>query len=157
MSPLKRKLKKLQTLGVIQNLGITPKSSEKTLGIFAELSLTHKRERGESMSYKEEHPYLIAPSDFRLDELEELGFEDISWKNDGCPFFENEKHGLNLHVDYQEELSDVPSDPFMRYHLLRYDYDIETKEYDQSGSNADLLISSNTFADIIKAIKEKLA
>lgn len=109
------------------------------------------------MSYKEEHPEWIAPTDFRLDELEKLGFEDISWKNDGCPFFENEKHGLNLHVDYQEELSDAPSDPFMRYHLLRYDYDIETKEYDQSGWNADLLISSNTFADIIKAIKEKLA
>ena len=109
------------------------------------------------MSYKEEHPDWIAPSDFNLDELEKLGFEDISWHNDGCPFFENEKHGLNLHVDYPQELSDLPSDPHLRYHLLRYDYDIETKEYDQSGSNADLIISSNTFADIIKAIKEKLA
>ena len=27
------------------------------------------------MSYKEEHPDWIAPSDFRLDELEKLGFE----------------------------------------------------------------------------------
>jgi len=109
------------------------------------------------MSYKEEHPDWIAPSDFRLDELEKLGFKDISWHNDACPFFENEKCGLNLHVDYQEELSDTPSDPFMRYHLLQYEYDQETKEYDQSGWNADLLISSNAFADIIKAIKEKLA
>jgi len=105
------------------------------------------------MSYKKEHPDWIAPSDFNLNELEKLGFEDISWHNDGCPFFENEKQGLNLHVDYQEELSDAPSDPFMRYHLLRYDYDIESKNYDQTGWGADLLISSNSFADIIKAIK----
>ena len=113
------------------------------------------------MSYKEEHPDWIAPSDFRLDELEKLGFEDISWKNDECPFFEHEKCGLNLHVDYQKEMNSGflgdPSKPFMRYHLFQYEYDQETKEYDQSGWNADLLISSNSFADIIKAIKEKQA
>ena len=115
------------------------------------------------MSYKEEHPDWIAPSDFNLDELEKLGFEDISWHNDGCPFFENEKHGLNLHVDYPQEhyretlaISDLPRNPHVRYHLFRYDYDQERKEYDQSGWNSDLLISSNTFADIIKVIKEKL-
>jgi hypothetical protein len=114
-----------------------------------------------TMSYKEEHPDWIAPSDFRLDKLEKLGFKDISWHNDECPFFEHEKCGLNLHVDYQEEMNSGflgdPSKPFMRYYLFQYEYDQETKEYDQSGWNADLLISSNTFADIIKAIKEKLA
>ena len=113
------------------------------------------------MSYKEEHPDWIAPSDFRLDELEKLGFEDISWHNDECPFFEHEKCGLNLHVDYQKEMNSGflgdPSKPFMRYHLFQYEYDQETKEYDLSGWNADLLISSNSFADIIKAIKEKQA
>ena len=113
------------------------------------------------MSYKKEHPDWIAPSDFRLDELQKLGFEDISWHNDECPFFENEKCGFNLHVDYQKEMNSGflgdPSKPFMRYHLFQYEYDQETKEYDQSGWNADLLISSNTFADIIKAIKEEQA
>jgi len=38
------------------------------------------------MSYKKEHPDWIAPSDFSLDELEKLGFEDISWHNDAYPF-----------------------------------------------------------------------
>ena len=111
------------------------------------------------MSYKEEHPDWIAPSDFRLDELEKLGFEDISWRNDAYPFWGDYKNGFTLGVDYEEEMSDWGhlSDKFHRYHLYKRELAEGEKEHECLHDEADLLISSNTFADIIKAIKEKLA
>jgi len=91
------------------------------------------------MSYKEEHPDWIAPSDFRLDELEKLGFEDISWHNDSFPFWG--------HL----------SDEFHRFHLYKRELGEGEKEHECLHDDAEHIISSNSFADIIKAIKEKQA
>jgi len=39
------------------------------------------------MSYKKEHPYWVAPSDFDISAIEKLGFEDMSWHDDAFPFW----------------------------------------------------------------------
>jgi len=111
------------------------------------------------MSYKEEHPDWIAPSDFRLDELEKLGFEDISWRNDAYPFWGHYKHGFTLGVDYKKEMSDWGhlSDEFHRFHLYKRELGEGEKEHECLHDDAEHIISSNSFADIIKAIKEKQA
>lgn len=113
------------------------------------------------MNYKEEHPDWIAPSDFNLDELEKLGFEDISWHNDSFPFWGHYTHGFTLGVDYIESMSDHPSesfnDEFERYHLWKRELSEGEEEHECLHDDKEHVISSNSFADIIKAIKEKLA
>ena len=98
------------------------------------------------MSYKQEHPDWIAPSDFRLDELEKLGFEDISWRNDAYPFWGHYTHGFTLGVDYEEEMSDWGhlSDKFHRYHLYKRELGEGEKEHECLHDEADLLISPTT-------------
>jgi hypothetical protein len=112
-----------------------------------------------TMSYKEEHPDWIAPSDFRLDELEKLGFKDISWRNDAYPFWGHYKHGFTLGVDYEKGMSDWGhlSNEFYRFHLYKRELGEGEKEHECLHDDAEHIISSNTFADIIKAIKEKIA
>ena len=109
------------------------------------------------MSYKEEHPDWIAPSDFRLDELEKLGFEDISYRLDDFPIFGNYKNGFSIDVDYEKNKSHHSCENFMRYHLWRRELGECEKEHECLHDDKEHIISSNTFEDIIKVIKEKLA
>ncbi len=109
------------------------------------------------MSYKEKNHHWIAPSDFCLDKLEKLGFEDISYRLDDFPIFGNYKNGFSIDGDYEKNESHHSCENFMRYHLWKRELGEGEKEHECLHDDKEHIISSNTFADIIKAIKEKLA
>ena len=107
------------------------------------------------MGYATEHPDWIAPRDLDLSQLEKLGFEDISWRNDAYPFWGHYKHGLTLGIDYKEEMSDWGhlSDKFYRYHLYKRELAEGETEHECLHDESDHILSTNSFAEILDKLK----
>ena len=74
------------------------------------------------------------------------GFIDTSWRNDACPSFTSDQHGLTLWIDFPAAADrEHPSWP--RYRLQSQDHGVETSE---------LYFETESLAEILTAISDRI-